>query len=394
MVFETADTAPTVRIISRAADWDAIAADWERLAQASAAAAPPLQFAWLRTWWQIYGPAYATIQRAADGITGLRLFTLWRGSRLVGALPLYERRGATGVFAPVRLCFLSTGEDEWEETCPDYMNLLASPGEEDVCLQALDNALDTIEWDCLELPGVPQNSVLASAEGWKRRRRRCSITAADVCPIANLEGGFETYLQRLSPNSRERSRRLLREVEQNGGVFALATAHTMEAFFADLVDLHQERWIAQGHAGCFAAPRFTAFHRALLTQWIDGGQALIARLSIGGETVAVLYGFLSQSKFDFYQSGVKTEQRALRSPGHAAHLLLMRELSRRGVSRYDFLRGSSRYKAQLATEQVQLVTVEIWRSAMRARAHQTARRARAAVRHAIPSGLRRRLRGD
>lgn len=39
-----------------------------------------------------------------------------------------------------------------------------------------------------------------------------------------------------------------------------------------------------------------------------------------------IYGFVTRSKFDFYQSGMKTIQSGpLRSPGPVAHLLLMRE---------------------------------------------------------------------
>ena len=35
---------------------------------------------------------------------------------------------------------------------------------------------------------------------------------------------------------------------------------------------------------------------------------VLARLSLEGQTIAVLYGFVTRSKFDFYQSGVKTTE--------------------------------------------------------------------------------------
>jgi CelD/BcsL family acetyltransferase involved in cellulose biosynthesis len=83
--------------------------------------------------------------------------------------------------------------------------------------------------------------------------------------------------------------------------------------------------------------------------------------------VAVLYGFVTTQKFDFYQSGVQRDATGpLRSPGNLAHLLLMRALTKRGVTAYDFLRGSSPYKQRLSTRQNQLVGVRIWRPSLRA----------------------------
>jgi CelD/BcsL family acetyltransferase involved in cellulose biosynthesis len=61
----------------------------------------------------------------------------------------------------------------------------------------------------------------------------------------------------------------------------------------------------------------------------------------------------------------------LRSPGNLAHLLLMRALTERGVTAYDFLRGSASYKLRLATRESQLVGVRIWRPTLRAAIHRS-----------------------
>jgi GNAT acetyltransferase-like protein len=379
---------PTVRILDDVAEWDDLASHWAALFDASREAATPLQFVWLRLWWRIYGPIYA-----ANGASrALRLFTFWRGSRLVGALPLYENRVGGYFFGLRRIAFLSTGEAEYEETCPDYMNLLAAPGEESGCVAALEAALHATDWDCVELLGLPEGSPLLSARIANDRGQRRSVVPRGACPIANLIGGFEAYLQRLSPNSRQRARRLLREVEHCGAILELATPVAMEEFFDDLVRLHQQRWMEQGKPGCFAASRFTSFHRSLASHWIGSGQVVLARLSIDGQAIAALYGFVTRSKFDFYQSGVNThELGALRSPGHVAHLLLMRELCRRGITHYDFLRGSSNYKAQLATDSVQLFMLQVWRPSVRATAYHAARIVGKAMRDALPTDIRRRF---
>ena len=383
---------PTVRVITDDQAWDALAPQWADLFATSPQAATPLQFDWLRTWWQIYGPGPAT-QPSVGGEwdSRLRIVSFWRASRLVGALPLYERPVTSQLFNRRELWFISTGEDEHEETCPDYLNLLAAPDEGANCVAALEAAFDASNWDCLNLLAIPQDSPLIEGSSWMRGRPG-SVTPASACPIANLAGGFERYLARLSANSREQFRRLLRQAEKSGATLQFATEATTDAFFDDLVRLHQQRWVAQRKPGCFAAPRFTRFHRSLASRWVGSGQSMLARLSLNGEAIAVLYGFVTGAKFDFYQSGVQTTSAAFRSPGHVAHLLLMRELCERGIARYDFLRGSSRYKSQLATDTAQLYTVNLWRSAIRASASQVAARVRSAVRDSVPASIRRRLR--
>lgn len=160
--------------------------------------------------------------------------------------------------------------------------------------------------------------------------------------------------------------------------------------FDTLMALHQERWTAEGEPGVFAAQRFVEFHRTLVREWIPTGRALLAQLSVGGEPVAVLYGFVSGRKFDFYQSGVRRSGGgpALRSPGNLAHLLLMRALSERGLQEYDFLRGSSAYKERLATGGNELAGVRVHRRSLRALGRRAMGRTGATVRVAM-----RRVRG-
>jgi CelD/BcsL family acetyltransferase involved in cellulose biosynthesis len=127
---------------------------------------------------------------------------------------------------------------------------------------------------------------------------------------------------------------------------------------------------------------------------VPPGRAVVARLSLASEAVAVLYGFVTEGKFDFYQSGVRTGNTGLRSPGNLSHLLLMRALAERGVTAYDFLQGAASYKRRLATRENRLVGIEAWRPNARTAAHRLMRmigRMKAALRRII-CRLRRRLR--
>jgi len=346
----------TTRIIREEREWDAIRDDWNTLYASSPYSSVPLGFVWLRGWWRVFGTLYGT--------GGLRIVTVWRDSRLVGTVPLYLGRGMGRSLGTRHLRFISTGEEAHEETCPDYLNLLCLPGEEAVCADAIWGEVGRMDWDHLEFLNLMEDSPLLRGITLPHDARSFSQGS---CPIADLTDGFEAYLKRLSLKSRKQARRLVREGERAAVQFELIDVEQAAGAFDDLVRLHQERWTVDSKPGVFAAPRFTEFHRNLIQEWLPSGRAILARLSIAGVPVAVLYGFVNGQKFDFYQSGVRREPASpVESPGILANLLLMRALTERGVTAYDFLRGSSFYKQRLATRENQLVGVRIWRPTLRA----------------------------
>lgn len=345
----------TVEIIREVEAWDAIEQDWQKLYVATPCASTSLDFRWLRTWWRVYGPTY--------GGNGLRIVTVWREARLVGAVPLFLARGA-GTSGLRTLRMISTGEAETEETCADYLDLLTIPSETADCARLIWNEVRDMSWDCLELLDLSEDSPLVDASDAHQWFERGS------CPIADLTGGFESYLQKLSPNTRQQVRRLIRAGERARVRFELVAESQADEAFEELIALHQRQWTARGRPGVFAAPRFVQFHRSLLRDWLPRGRAVLARLSVAGSPVVVLYGFLTEKKFDFYQSGMRQERfESLGSPGILAHVLLMRELAGRGVDAYDFLRGSSEYKQRLATRTKPLVGIRIWRPTLTAMRH-------------------------
>lgn len=353
----------TTRVIREAVEWDAIQPHWDALHAACPGAPAALDWAWLRGWWAVYGREY--------GSGGLRVVTVWQGAGLVAALPLYVNRGSRGRLGIRSLRFISTGETEDEETCPEYLDLLAVPETGAACAGLAWQEVGRLAWDELEWLDLPAGSPLLLAGAMPPEAR---LFSRGSCPIADLTGGFAAYLDRLSGNSRQQARRLLREGERAAAVFELADADGLDAAFDDLVRLHQERWTADGKTGVFASARFVAFHRRLIQEWLPCGRAILARLSLGGEPVGVLYGFVTGQKFDFYQSGVRLAAAgSLRSPGNLAHLLLMSALAERGVTAYDFLRGAESYKERLATREHQLAGVRVWRPTLRGAAWRSIR---------------------
>ena len=346
----------STRIIRDEFEWDSIRRDWDELFASSCCASFSLHFEWLKNWWRIYGKHYCT--------DGMRIVTVWRGARCIGAIPLYVGRCAVGPIGIRELRMMSTGESEFEETCPDYIDLLCLPGDEAACRDAVWKAINDIAWDRIRLERLPAESALLSGDlSANCRPCRSEVTRAGVCQVADLSQGFEGFLKTRSAATRKNARRIVRDADRDGAVFELATASNSDQFFDDLVRLHQERWTSEGKAGCYAAPRFTEFHRRLVRDWVPSGQATLGRLSHGGQAYGIQYGFLCRSKFYAYQIGLKrTNSGPFHSEGTALTLLFMRALAARGVTAYDFLReGKASYKQSFATHANQLVELKVCR---------------------------------
>ncbi len=374
-----------VGLITTAPAWDGLEADWRELFAASPSASFPLRWDWLREWWRTYATTYA----ARDG---LRILTARRGGRLIAALPLYLAQ-SDRFLGVRRLRFLSTGEREFEETCPDYLDLLYAAGEGERCAHALLRRLAASElartWDALDLTAVRQQSPLLRHAEW--RPGESVITPLGACPIADLTGGFDAYYERLSNSRRALSRRLVRVAERAGARFEMACdVGTADRFFNDLVALHQARWTAAEKPGCFAAPRFTAFLHALVVRGAADGSSLIARLALADRPVAVVCGFRTGTKFDFYQSGIDRSMPAstIESPGLTIQFYLMRRLAAEGVTTYDFLRGTTAYKQRLTTDTAALCAMRVTRANVRTTLAHAASHGARAVRGVAKSGVR------
>ena len=253
---ETRDLpSPQVRVITDVAEFDRLQVKWAELFSASLQATAALHFDWLRTWWLAYG--------SEDAGRRLRVITVWRGDRLIGGLPLYAGPARPAAFRLQSLQFLSTGEAEHEETCPDYLDLLCRSGEETACVAAVSQTLTDLSWDTLHLAEMPENSPLAQSLPALLGTADCEVIPRGNCHVANLAGGMTVYFDRLPKDRRQNARRLLRRADRPDVRLEIATERDFPDVFADLVRLHQNRWSRDGKPGCFAAARFTESHRLM-----------------------------------------------------------------------------------------------------------------------------------
>jgi len=262
----------TARVIRTTADWQPLEAGWKALWAACDTASPPLRWEWVWEWWRLYGEQYG------DPKGGLWIVAVERDGSLVGALPLYVGKKGAEPFAPRPLRFISTGEARSEETCAQNLDLLCKLGDAPGCRAAVAKALRRFQpklWDRLLLePLSPQSPLLDWRSDIKDVRYGTPVRHVQSY-VANLDQGFDSYLERLSPNSRAQARRLIRSLNADGVTFELATDEaSADHFFDQLITLHQHRWTSAGEPGVFASTRFTAFHRALVRQLVPAGEEI------------------------------------------------------------------------------------------------------------------------
>ncbi len=105
---------------------DAVAGAWDELLERSRDPEIFLTHAWMRSWWEIFG---------GEGQRQLLVLLVHDGAELIGLAP-FQVRPVSGL-GPARLRrleFLGTGEDEADEVCSDFLDVIAAAGrEDDVC---------------------------------------------------------------------------------------------------------------------------------------------------------------------------------------------------------------------------------------------------------------------
>src|SRR3954447_21790355 len=95
---------------------------WAALLERSLTDVPMLSPAWLLPWWRVFG--------ARDG-RRLKIGVFHEGSRLVGFAPLLVRKQRWLPGIPLlRLEALGTGEREEDESCSEYLAVVAERGAE------------------------------------------------------------------------------------------------------------------------------------------------------------------------------------------------------------------------------------------------------------------------
>lgn len=335
-----------IRIYKDPQGFDALKADWNPLLARSRSNTLFLTWEWQTTWWRYLG-------------TGdLWLLAWYEEDEIVGIAPLYCQTEPDGT----RLLGI-VGCVE----VSDYLDLIVAEGREATVLRGfLDwlNGPDAPQWDVVQLCNLPQDSLthrilpeLAAAD-----RLQSATTVEDVCPVIELPGDFETYLQEcLSKKQRHEVRRKTRRIQEETSVrwYAVDGASDLRLETDAFITLHR---LSTQEKHSFMTPEMQVFFEQITRVMHEAGWLYLAFIEVNGAKAAAMLGFVHNGRLLVYNSGYDPSNYAELSPGIVLTSFIIEDAIRRGVRVFDFLQGNEVYKYRFGARDTVVYSTEIWRA--------------------------------
>ncbi|HEX6962617.1 MAG TPA: GNAT family N-acetyltransferase [Lacipirellula sp.] len=323
-----------VRCVENIEELDPVREAWNALAAGHPFRAPT----WLTTWWQHYGDG----QRGRE----LRVWLAFSSkladpASLQGVLPCYLE--STWTQGRV-LRLLGDGE-----VCSDHLGLVAAS--ESACAVAETFArrlAEVDEWDLLDFAAVDSDDAATHALGESLALDDCTVSRlqADRCWVIDLPSTWDDFLAMQSKSHRKQLRQMTaRVLESDRARWQLAESPNEFATpWSTLVELHQRRRKSLGEPGCFASPRWAAFHWDVAQHLLDEDSLRLSTLELDGRAIAAEYHLAGARTTYAYQGGVDPD-RLHDEPGQLSTICSIKRAIDEGHTRFDFLRGDEPYKA-------------------------------------------------
>jgi CelD/BcsL family acetyltransferase involved in cellulose biosynthesis len=307
------ESAIHIELATSVAELNALADEWLGLWQRDPNATPFQSPAWLIPWAEYF--TNGELCCAAVRVDGLAVFLptfVWRN-------PETNQR---------ELLLLGTG-------LSDYVGGLAEPVNSEWFQRALDSVRASVDWDILNFESLRDGSLLLSA---------AAATSTSVCPVLELPVKIEALPDCIPRAQIQNLHYYRRRAERIGELrFELAHKGTFGSILEELFALHSVRWNKAGQPGMLADPNVQTFHRAAARGLLHIGALRLYRMTVAGETAAVLYGFASHARSYYYLSGFAAQFAAV-SPGALIIGHAIEQAVCEDCTHFDFLRGAERYK--------------------------------------------------
>ena len=341
-------------------------------------ASPFLSWEWISAWHKWLGRGKRP-----------RLLCARKDGALVGLLALgEEERWLKGMFARIRrISFL--GEQLGGS---DYLDVLALPGYEQECANALFGHLaEHIKFDILELDGLPCDSPSVPWLAWRfggDTNFKYRLEPRYVCPQVRLDQSLEE-LMRSSSRSTYLSRSLRRLRRLPGYDHRVITdPDQAEEAFERFLALHELSWASRGGSSATGLQSLKDFHRDVVVRLASAGRLRFEEIWIDGACRASFYGIGRGERYCYYLSGYDPAWSKY-SLGFTVIGLSIAGAVERGVKFYDLLRGAESYKFFWANETRATFAVQVASDSLPARlavvCDHVAETARAAAQTFLPA---------
>ena len=310
--------------------------EWDQLLLQCPNASVFLTPQWQRTWWRQFG-------QDAE----LYLLTLRSGGRITGLAPLMRRDNVLSFLGDTDLF--------------DYHDFIYPPESEASFFPALVEQLEREPWELLDMRSLPGESATLQylPALFKERGYMVSLEQEDVAPRLALPATWEEYLAGLRKKDRHELQRKFRRMDKAGSYRHVHAEggnldEAMTEFFVLMRDSNHEK-------SAFMTPEREQFFREVVKEMAAAGFLSLSFLEMEGQPVAAVICFDYTNGRLLYNSGYNSAYSAL-SVGLLLKALCVQEAIERGMSYFDFLRGTEPYKYHLGAQDVPLHRLLIQRA--------------------------------
>jgi CelD/BcsL family acetyltransferase involved in cellulose biosynthesis len=319
-VFASPESGLRIETVSSESDFERLAGSWDELVRAMPRPSPFLLHAWLLEWWRHYG-------REGD----LAVHVAYRGTRLVGALPLCIRRRLG-----LRVSEFVGGS--WALLA----DVLVAPGEDASAVDALVDHASSSGHDFANLFGLPGSSRFVAALPPEALRLVERLEA----PVLDLSAGWDiVYSAKLSSKARSERRRRTRQLQELGAVESSVsrTREELQPALEDAFRVHGLRWHGRRDPSGFATPTGMRFHRAALLRLADMDVARLVTIRLDGRAIAfALYLQLSGAAYGLTMAFDPAYARF--GLGSEAKLQSLEASAAEGITRVELLGAAAEHK--------------------------------------------------
>lgn len=251
----------------------------------------------------------------------------------------------------------------------DYTGILCTPGMEHQAIPAFARYMKKINWAKLNLENIrisePRMRLLLAhfpkaSFQTNEISRVGKIDGIDnnLCPFSVLAPSWDSYLDTLSANTRQKIRRLLRLVDASGEYsISQSTPETIERDLNTLLQFWETKWRPRKGDLVHTLVRS---NRAMLLRSFRADLLFLPTLWKGDRPLAALATLIDRRKhsFLFYMTG-RDETFDGPPPGMILHAHSIRHAIADGFTEYDFLRGNESYKYSFGVKERRIRCVVI-----------------------------------
>ncbi len=244
-----------------------------------------------------------------------------------------------------------SGEEEgWEllggERISDSLDALISAGKEErFWTEVLRASRDLLAEGPLRLPnlveGSPSLSLLPRICG--ELGIACRLEETDRSPFLPLPGSFDRYLGQLGKKERHELRRKLRRAAEAEPGLSFRETGSPEELARDLSSFVALHRASHPEKSEFMDDRMAGFFRDLAHRFLSAGWLRLSFLRGSGGDVASAFQIEHNGVLLLYNSGFDPDAAGV-SPGLVLLARCIEGAIGRGLSEFDFLRGTERYK--------------------------------------------------